>query len=417
MTNSSNLVLNNVLCYITSSYESKTIECIIDCCLPYYSFAQIKAARDLLVSYNKCEISSSGHKGTKSTKNLLTEILDFLKYCKDNQIELPTFVSNSYNSMPPVSGYEIIGGTLSVLIDEIYSLKEELKMMKQDVELSRKCSDTISIKNDLIQIKQSLKDLKHESSRDELQRTSLASSTGFNKRNIYEKTSASRKLSLPNDINSGLNNTDICLSDHLFGPIHNSDPSAPTLSQFSDLDSDLSEPTLTQLSSIVNKTMPPTPELFSSKVKSIVSSLNDKSPLQNIKQNPIIKVKSVAAPNPRGPKTVTITDDEGFISKIKRKPQATGTRKPNSYINLRGAQKNVDLFVGRCDNDITSEDVMTYIEKELKMKAVSCTELQTRVSFSKSFKLTININDRNTLMSDDSWPEGIICRKYYNKQS
>ena len=420
MTNSTNLVLNNVLCYITSSNESKSVECIIDCCLPYYSFSQIKEAREVLLSYCKYEVPSSGHRGNKSTKHLLTEIFDFLKHCKENQVQLPTFVSNSYNSMPPVSGYEIIGGTLSVLIDELYSLKEELKIMKHDFELSKKCCDTISIKNDLIQIKQSLKEIKRDSFRNELRRSSLFPSSTYGKENCASENLLdleSRKLSLPANITSGLNDSDICPSDQLFGPFLDSEPSAPTLSQFSVAECNLNDPQLTQHSNFENRKMSPTPELYSSKVKTLVNSFNEKSPSQAIKKTPTIKVKSTFIPSSRGPKIMKVTDNEGFISQKKRNSQATGNRKPKSCTNLRGAKKTVDLYIGRCDNDITSDDVISYIENELNIKSDSCTELQTKIPSSKSFKLTVNINDRNILLSDDSWPEGIICRKFYSKRN
>ena len=61
--------------------------------------------------------------------------------------------------MPPASGYEIIGGTFSVLIDEIFSLKEELRLIKHNTEQEKNCMDKISIKNDLNEIKKALKDL------------------------------------------------------------------------------------------------------------------------------------------------------------------------------------------------------------------------------------------------------------------
>ena len=102
--------------------------------------------------------------------------------------------------------------------------------------------------------------------------------------------------------------------------------------------------------------------------------------------------------------------------KRKRKPQATGTRKPSNNNNLRGALRTVDLYIGRCDNDMTTDDVISYVENELKIKSISCIELKTKIQLSKSFKLTVKINDRDLLLSDDSWPEGIICRKFYNKR-
>ena len=70
---------------------------------------------------------------------------------------MPMFVANSYNAMPPMSGYEIIGGTLSALIEEIYVLKEEIKALKHNNATEKKCLDNISIKSDLIEIKKTLR--------------------------------------------------------------------------------------------------------------------------------------------------------------------------------------------------------------------------------------------------------------------
>ena len=162
--------------------------------------------------------------------------------------------------------------------------------------------------------------------------------------------------------------------------------------------------------------LPPSASLYSSKVKTIIDSINEKTPVQTIKKSPIIKTTYTGAPTTGGSRKFKVTDEDGFQKKIKRKPQATGTRKTSGNSNLRGALRTADLYIGRCDNDISTDDVASYVENELKIKSISCVELQTKIPLSKSFKLTVKIHDRNILLSDDSWPENIICRKFYNKR-
>ena len=45
-----------------------------------------------------------------------------------------------------------------------------------------------------------------------------------------------------------------------------------------------------------------------------------------------------------------------------------------------------------------------------------CETLVSRNENSKSFKVTLNLVDRQKLLSPDVWPEGIICRKFYSSR-
>ena len=146
MVNSKNLVLNPILCYISTAYVSKSPECIIDCCTPFFDFSKIKEARELLSSYVEVyDKQEPGRRGPKSAKNMIIEILETIQKCKADNIELPMFVANAYNSMPPISGYDVVGGTLSVLIDELFLLKDDIREIKQ---LSRVPSKDIKLLND-----------------------------------------------------------------------------------------------------------------------------------------------------------------------------------------------------------------------------------------------------------------------------
>ena len=180
MANSENFILNSVLCYISTASVSKSIEDILNCSIPFFDYSQIKEARETLSLYENNEQQTS-RKGNKSAKALLIEIFDAIKHCKDNNVDLPIFVADAYNAMPPMSGYELIGGTLTVLIDEILYLKDEIRLLKQNRDTEEKCLDNISIKADLIEIKNSLRSMKQESISKEIRRMSCTPST-FQKR-------------------------------------------------------------------------------------------------------------------------------------------------------------------------------------------------------------------------------------------
>ena len=71
------------------------------------------------------------------------------------------FVCDSFDSMPPSSGFEIISLHLVALMDEIANLKNELKEIKDSgIRSNILIDDSTLIKNDLLQIKENIRDLK-----------------------------------------------------------------------------------------------------------------------------------------------------------------------------------------------------------------------------------------------------------------
>ena len=193
------------------------------------------------------------------------------------------------------------------------------------------------------------------------------------------------------------------------------DPSAPSLSQFSDMNVGPSAPTLSQLSNPDAVLLRPPHEFgdsYSSKVKTIIKTFNEATPSSTKSKTPIIRLKSSNSIKPR-----ILKDADGFIASRSRRNKRniiTGTRKAPSS-SLRAADKTVDLYVGRCDADVSSNDMLKYVAEELDIKPISCFRLETRNKSSNSFKLTVKLTDRNNLLDDNSWPEGIICRKFYSR--
>ena len=92
-------------------------------------------------------------------------------------------------------------------------------------------------------------------------------------------------------------------------------------------------------------------------------------------------------------------------------------KKNNSSNTIKSAKKHGDLYVGNCDLGVTADSLSSYISKEIGFKVVACEELKTRSIVSKSFKVTMNMHERQKLLNPNVWPEEIVCRKFYKPRN
>ena len=110
-------------------------------------------------------------------------------------------------------------------------------------------------------------------------------------------------------------------------------------------------------------------------------------------------------------------DSEGFQiveKKKKRNLSIAGSKKVSSSGVIKGAVRSADVYVGNCDLNANVESMLQYIKDEIGIEAIECTSLATRNTRCKSFKVKLNMNDREKLLSPEAWPEDVICRKFYN---
>ena len=84
---------------------------------------------------------------------------------------------------------------------------------------------------------------------------------------------------------------------------------------------------------------------------------------------------------------------------------------------MRSAARTADIFISNCDTEITVDSLSKYIYDEFKVKVQNCDNLVTRYNDYKSFKVSLLVNDRVKLLNPELWPEGIICRKFYNPRT
>ena len=114
--------------------------------------------------------------------------------------------------------------------------------------------------------------------------------------------------------------------------------------------------------------------------------------------------------------TAVDTDEDGFqrVQKNKRKPSGRvfGSKKSLGDGIMRSAPKLVDIYVGNVNLGVTDEIVAKYVRDETNMTIEKCTALNIRNPNYSSFKISVCLKDRETLLSPDVWPEGVICRKF-----
>ena len=127
------LVIDNVLCYISTARDCMKAEDITRVCSAFFNSDDIIGAKDRL-----CDIIGEKGKRRRNENRLLHElqdILNLLEKCDGGEVLLPKFVADSYNALPPSSGFEIIASHIISLMDEISSVKTDVAALK-DARLS-----------------------------------------------------------------------------------------------------------------------------------------------------------------------------------------------------------------------------------------------------------------------------------------
>lgn len=168
-----NLVINDVLCYVSTARHQMRRDDIVKVCLTFYSEDKIIKAKDLVF-----ESFGEKPKRRRHENRMLNEVidlLDILERCDEENFNLPKYVADSYDSLPPTSGFEVIAQSVVSLIDEISTLKREINFLtesrKNEISFNK---DNVHIKEDLVIIKGEIRKLNQKLQGDEVRCSSLA---------------------------------------------------------------------------------------------------------------------------------------------------------------------------------------------------------------------------------------------------
>ena len=380
-----NIIIDNVLCYMTCALNNNiNTNTIISACLSFYDEMSIQNSRKVPDEKTNCR--NLRPRSEDPIYEDIKYIISRLEHCILNDVTLPKFVAFGCNALPVENFYKT-AYEIGNLRSEIKDLINEMKMLKSSVLDYLTDGDSLQIKDDINEIKKFVANLK-----DNEQKNISAENveTDF--------LDQSDKQCFPKIISS-------------HNPESNSDvisvsPSAPTLSQFSNFDIHNVTPTSNGHVGTA---------LYSSKVKSIVKSFEISPKTSSVKTSKVI-VKSPNRPayEPRIKKY-----SEGFpavFSRSRGRSVIVGSRK-TAPGPLKGAARTFDLYLGRCDPDVTEQDIYDYSDGELGIKLLKCVKLDTRIPFSKAFKITVDFAKKDKLLDDMSWPEGVICRRFYVNRS
>ena len=220
----------------------------------------------------------------------------FIKYEEDS-VELPKFLCDSFDGMPPCSGYELISPVLTSLINEIESLRNEIKVIK-DSELRQTLiiDDINAVKDDIIDVKTNVRDIKLKLYDQEIRRLSLANEV---KSKIFFDELQSMQFNNDKSLDVSFESppTPLRINEN-----HTYTPTAPPLSQ-----NDTSMKKLTQEENIKSK-------LYSEKVKSYypATSQSDNNGINQRKKpkNQSLNFKIMFTP-------IKIKVNHGYITKIR----------------------------------------------------------------------------------------------------
>lgn len=401
--NDTNVVINGVLCFMSTARHVMKRDDIIRTCLVFYESDDIISAKDTL--YSIVGEKPKRRRNENRIMHELQDISDLIKKCDDEGVDLPTFVADTYNSMPPSSGFEVVAQSMQTLIKELSDLKDEVRQLKQNRLTDEvKSQDNNLIQEDIIVIKGELRKLNHRMIGDEVRRNSLIlNSLDENITNIRSKVSETIDLDILGQ--EGMTGSGMSLGS----------PSAPPASQE---DWHLRNRLLDDVGGL------PSAPSYADTAKSGGSEGNGEL-IVPLKFSPLPLGESSSAVNkddlkPTSEETQNLPDDvhnKSFtlVQKKKRKNNnIVGSKKPSVDVSLRSAVRMGDLYVGNCDSSATIESLSQYISNEIEINIEKVENIPLRYTNSKAFKVTLNMKDRLKLLSADFWPEGIVCRKYYN---
>ena len=433
------LLINNILCFVSTARQSTSCNEIVQICLAFYKEKEILDAKKLI-----CDFIGEKIKYRRGENRMLYELKDLVELfarCDDDEIPLPKFVCDSHDGMPPASGFSIVANAITTLMEEISTLKTELNHMKDQRLLDGLYnSDITRIKEDLLIIKGEVRKMNHKQMEMDLKRQSIILQsmdppTTMPTENMSDHEATENFLTNFEK----LCNTPVRLDTLVCGEDASHTPSAPPASQepWAFLEGQpqglggvppaplYSNVTSQKVSSTAGETSggPPSPKQKCGSVSKRVSTKfvqnGNKMKISESSVEDISNTIRNVNENIRND-----IDSDGFKlvqnnknKKKYRNQKIVGTKKNNNETALKSATKYADIFVGNCALDVTEKSLMDYIKEEMNIKVKNCELLVTRNENCKCFKVNLNMNDRQMLLSSDVWPENIICNKYYKPKN
>jgi hypothetical protein len=90
-----------------------------------------------------------------------------------------------------------------------------------------------------------------------------------------------------------------------------------------------------------------------------------------------------------------------------------GTKIPSDS-SLKAAPRKFEVYIGGLHLATTAAEISNYIKNDLKINVIDCKDLNSTSAYFKSFKVTINYINKDTVLNPENWYQGIIVNKFFS---
>ena len=93
-----------------------------------------------------------------------------------------------------------------------------------------------------------------------------------------------------------------------------------------------------------------------------------------------------------------------------------GNKQFTEGCKIKSAPRFLGIYVGNCDTSIDCNVLKEYIMNETNITVKACELISHADAQMRSFKVTVNVSERDQLLSANVCPVGVTCRKFLNKR-
>ena len=368
-----NLVLNNVLCYISSGRDTVNTTDIISISHAFYEAAAICEAKDLI--YGLVNEKVVRRVGNGKIERELQDILEAFNTAEQKSVALPKFVAHGLTALPPTSGFEVIADMINALRSEMSSTNAKISTIEA------RNDKTSNILKEIEIIKKQVSDLNKKVHNVPMTGPPIRSSNGPPKGRPNSQnraySDAARAQSQRASTTRRSESANVQTAADQQTSVHNASDA-------------VSNP---QLLTMTNGR-------YRINVDGQTEDTSDVSDEANGQWRHIDR---------RGSRMARLRQ------RNQERPHVKGTRK---NCTLAGYDRNYDIFIRGIKPQFTKDDLVTYCEGELNLKIIECDDIVTQNKDYKCFKIKLSKSDRDKCLENpDYWPEEVTVRKFYTQRN
>lgn len=379
---------SELLCFVQEKASIMAVDDIVKICTDFYKKEEIFAARSLLDNYVTQRLPR--RKGADCHRSTVE---DLVKCCVDPELKLPTFYATALRRLPPVDASHC---DVSAILKELQGLRAEVRLiaelrsevnkLQQEVrqidELSFAVSSIRNEINSLRQISADVAPLRLDVC--EL-RQDMVKASGLTD-GVKEEV-AGLRLETVKKFN--------CLADSVKDQLSELQKEVVALSE-----AVKHEPVL-QRSSTVSEVLP------------VLSSSTSLLGVAAQTTSPMISTFAETARN-------LVTKSGSLVDTKKRHPTAVYGKKVSTSVKAIEGIRRADIFVSRLHPKSLPDDVVRMVRCAFPdCLSVSAEKLETRFDTYSSFHVELCTSRSafgtllDSLYDPESWPEGILVRRFF----